>query len=305
MPQNAAPTQKQPRARRQRSCRRLLLTDNLSHATVPRQLAALISKQPYGARRTRRAWNRPPAVSGRYARRDRFDLGRPRPARHRNGDIAILGIAPDPRLPGRSLAPKRIRRVVSTTCSTSTATPRETRSGSSPSPCSAHSSSRRSRPAPGDRSAPSSEPAPARPSAGTPARSSPTTPSSTRAPGSAPFGIPRPPDREALLATYLDRQSAPALEPRLCACGCGQPIVGRPSRGRPREVPQRRAPQTSSTTSRLKITRATRARRTNRGSWAGRACRPPGFNGRLPHKPGAVRSSAGRLTAGVGEAFPA
>ena len=37
-------------------------------------------------------------------------------------------------------------------------------------------------------------------------------------------GIRRPPDHEALLAAYLDWQSAPALEPRLCACGCGEPV---------------------------------------------------------------------------------
>jgi hypothetical protein len=36
----------------------------------------------------------------------------------------------------------------------------------------------------------------------------------------------RPPiDREARLATHLDRQSAPNPETQLCACGCGQPIA--------------------------------------------------------------------------------
>ena len=48
-------------------------------------------------------------------------------------------------------------------------------------------------------------------------------------------GIPRPPDREALLATYRDRQSTrvPA-EPQLCACGCGEPVPAG-TRGRPRK----------------------------------------------------------------------
>jgi len=47
-------------------------------------------------------------------------------------------------------------------------------------------------------------------------------------------GIRRPPDREALLATYLDRQSAPEAKPQLCACRCGQPVPGG-TRGRPRK----------------------------------------------------------------------
>ena len=46
--------------------------------------------------------------------------------------------------------------------------------------------------------------------------------------------IRRPPDREALLATYLDRQTAQDPEPRLCACGCGQPLPAG-TRGRPRK----------------------------------------------------------------------
>jgi hypothetical protein len=38
-------------------------------------------------------------------------------------------------------------------------------------------------------------------------------------------GIPRPSDHEALLATYLNhQQNAPGPAPRLCACGCGQPV---------------------------------------------------------------------------------
>jgi hypothetical protein len=44
----------------------------------------------------------------------------------------------------------------------------------------------------------------------------------------------RPPaDPEALLATYLKQQRAPGPEPRLCACGCGQPVPAA-TRGRPR-----------------------------------------------------------------------
>ncbi len=40
---------------------------------------------------------------------------------------------------------------------------------------------------------------------------------------------------EALLATYLDRSSEPAPEePRLCACGCGEPLPAG-TRGRPRK----------------------------------------------------------------------
>ena len=46
----------------------------------------------------------------------------------------------------------------------------------------------------------------------------------------------RPPtDREALLATYLEWQTTPDPAPRLCACGCGQPIIECASRGRPRK----------------------------------------------------------------------
>jgi hypothetical protein len=37
-------------------------------------------------------------------------------------------------------------------------------------------------------------------------------------------GIRPPADPEALLAASVDRQSGPAPEPQLCACGCGQPI---------------------------------------------------------------------------------
>ena len=48
-------------------------------------------------------------------------------------------------------------------------------------------------------------------------------------------GIPRPPDHEALLAAYLDRQSTPDPEPQLCACGCGQPIPAESRRGRARK----------------------------------------------------------------------
>jgi hypothetical protein len=48
-------------------------------------------------------------------------------------------------------------------------------------------------------------------------------------------GIPRPPDREALLAAVLDRQIAPDPEPQLCACGCGQPIPTERRRGQPRK----------------------------------------------------------------------
>jgi hypothetical protein len=47
-------------------------------------------------------------------------------------------------------------------------------------------------------------------------------------------GIPRPPDHEALLATYLDRQRAVISQPRLCACGCGHPVPAG-TRGRPRK----------------------------------------------------------------------
>ncbi|MGH2842649.1 MAG: hypothetical protein ACRDKL_03560 [Solirubrobacteraceae bacterium] len=47
-------------------------------------------------------------------------------------------------------------------------------------------------------------------------------------------GIRPPADPEALLATYLNRQStpAPASGPPPCACGCGQPVK-RSLRGRP------------------------------------------------------------------------
>jgi hypothetical protein len=44
-------------------------------------------------------------------------------------------------------------------------------------------------------------------------------------------GIRPPTDPEALLAAYLDRQTAPAPEPQLCACGSAQPITKRGSRG--------------------------------------------------------------------------
>jgi hypothetical protein len=49
-------------------------------------------------------------------------------------------------------------------------------------------------------------------------------------------GIHRPHDHQALLATHLNRPTdlAPP-EPRLCACGCGQPIPGDGRRGRPRK----------------------------------------------------------------------
>jgi hypothetical protein len=47
-------------------------------------------------------------------------------------------------------------------------------------------------------------------------------------------GIPRPPDREALLATVLDRQRTPDPELRLCACECGEPVPAG-ARGRPRK----------------------------------------------------------------------
>ena len=47
--------------------------------------------------------------------------------------------------------------------------------------------------------------------------------------------IRRPPDREALLAAYLDRQRAPEPEPQLCECGCGQPIAAASRRGRTRK----------------------------------------------------------------------
>ena len=50
-------------------------------------------------------------------------------------------------------------------------------------------------------------------------------------------GIRRPPDREALLAAYLDWQRAPEPEPRLCACGCGQPIQTGPHRLPPARPP--------------------------------------------------------------------
>jgi hypothetical protein len=36
-------------------------------------------------------------------------------------------------------------------------------------------------------------------------------------------GIRPPTDNEALLAASIDRQSDPAADPCLCACGCGQP----------------------------------------------------------------------------------
>ena len=48
-------------------------------------------------------------------------------------------------------------------------------------------------------------------------------------------GTPRPPDHEALLATYVDRQRAPDPEPQLCTCGCGQPIPTDERRGQPRK----------------------------------------------------------------------
>jgi len=48
-------------------------------------------------------------------------------------------------------------------------------------------------------------------------------------------GIPRPPDREAQLATYHHQQRAPEPESRLCACPCGQPIPTENRRGRPRK----------------------------------------------------------------------
>jgi hypothetical protein len=100
--------------------------------------------------------------------------------------------------------------------------------------CFASCPSRRPQSAPECRSAPCSEPAPARPSARPPVRSSPTRPSSTPAPQLHAAGIPRPPDREALLATYLERQSTPNPEPQLCACGCGEPVPAG-TRGRPRK----------------------------------------------------------------------
>jgi hypothetical protein len=49
------------------------------------------------------------------------------------------------------------------------------------------------------------------------------------------LGVRRPADREALLATLLDRQTAPDPEPQLCACGCGRPIPTDEGRGRPRK----------------------------------------------------------------------
>jgi hypothetical protein len=45
---------------------------------------------------------------------------------------------------------------------------------------------------------------------------------------------PRTVSDEALLAAYLDRQSAPEPRPQLCACGCGQPVPAG-TRGRPRK----------------------------------------------------------------------
>jgi hypothetical protein len=47
-------------------------------------------------------------------------------------------------------------------------------------------------------------------------------------------GIPRAPDREALLATLLDRQTTPGPQPQLCGCGCGEPVPAG-TRGRPRK----------------------------------------------------------------------
>ena len=41
------------------------------------------------------------------------------------------------------------------------------------------------------------------------------------------LGVRRPADREALLATYLDRQRGSDPEPELCECGCGKPVQGR------------------------------------------------------------------------------
>jgi hypothetical protein len=53
-------------------------------------MAALSSNESYGLDDAPR-WDRRPGVSGHQGRRDRFNLGRWRTARHRNGDVESSG----------------------------------------------------------------------------------------------------------------------------------------------------------------------------------------------------------------------
>jgi hypothetical protein len=48
-------------------------------------------------------------------------------------------------------------------------------------------------------------------------------------------GTHRPHDHQGLLAAYLNQQTRRDPTPRVCACGCGQPVPGGGRRGRPRK----------------------------------------------------------------------